>query len=160
MKNKEGQAWGFDLMVASILFIMGMASLYVYTINYPLGEAEPVHSMLYDATNIASIIFSEGYPSNWDQTNVVRIGILTDNKVDEVKLANFYNLANTNYKSTQGLFRTKYNYYLYFSEPMNISGNLVEGIGNKSSSPNDLFQITRFVAYRNKTITANVYLWE
>ena len=82
-KLRKAQAWGMDLVIAMVLFSMGMVAFYIYSLNQPSEAREKIEEMLYDGKIIANTLLSEGYPEDWNSNNVVRIGILTDNKIDE-----------------------------------------------------------------------------
>ncbi len=32
--HKKAQAWGFDLVVASIIFVVGIVAIYIFTLNF------------------------------------------------------------------------------------------------------------------------------
>lgn len=160
MGSKRGQAWGFDLMMAIALFMIGILAFYFYTLNYPTENQEQLSSLTSEANKISDTLFSEGYPQNWDSQTVSRLGILTANKINETKLENLYSISLSDYERTQSLLITRYNYYLYFSEPIFIQGTQIEGIGKKSTNPKNLIKITRFVAYKEKAVTAYIEVWE
>ena len=156
---KRSQAWGIDLSIASIIFIAGIVMFYLYTINQQ-GDEGNAASMFYQGGVLADSILSTGYPVDWDLSNVEKIGILTDNKINETKLENFYNLSKSDYLGTRSLFKTRYHYWFFLSENMTIDSSEVEGIGLKPSSEMNLVRITRFTIYQNKHLTAYVYIWQ
>ncbi|MCH7568382.1 MAG: hypothetical protein IIA87_03090 [Nanoarchaeota archaeon] len=165
MRSKKAQAWGFDLIIASTLFLMGIVVFYFYSLNYPTEGGEILDSLFYEGDIIAGTLLSDGYPDNWDQNNVVRVGILTNDKINETKLERFYTLTNETltpggYAKTKSLFNTKYEYYVNFSTQMNISGGEIDGIGKQPTDTKNLIKITRFVSYQNKPTTLYVYIWE
>jgi len=151
---KKSQAWGIDATIAVTIFIIGIFIFYIYSIN--TENKSTIEKLSYDGKVVMDSILSDGYPLNWDSTSVIKIGILSQNKINEAKLQNFYNLE---YSKTRKLFNTRYNYYFFLSENMYINGNVVEGIGNQGANKN-LIKITRFTIYRNKPVTAYLYIWE
>lgn len=165
ISDTRAQIWGMDLVVAVIIFSIGLTGFYLYSLNEQGSSQEIVELLSYDGRIISEIILSEGYPENWDTSNVVEIGILKNNKIDETKLENFYNLASTNYTRTKHLFNTIYDYYFFLDENMTINSLEVEGIGkpgiNKDNiNAKDLVKITRVVVYQNKIMTSQLYLWK
>ena len=162
-ENRKAQAWGFDLMLAAILFTAGIVVFYIYTLNYPTEGKEILDQLAYEGGLMTDNLLSEGFPPNWDSTNVVRIGIHDNKKVNETKLEKFYNLSIEpgGYQKTRSLFNTRYNYFFNFSEQMTlpIFGN-VSGIGNQPSNPQNLIKITRFTIYKDKPVTLNLFIWE
>ena len=160
LKSKKGQAWGFDLMIASIIFIAGIIAFYFYALNTPETETT-INRLSYDGNIIASTLLSEGSPTNWDENNVISPGILTNNKINETKLESFYNLAASNYQKTKNLFNTRYEFYIFLSEEnFTISGNEVQGIGSQPASPENLIKISRITIYKTKPLTLNIDVWE
>jgi len=157
--NNKSQAWGMDLTVASVLFIFGIVVFYFYALNNPNEAQETIDALFYDGNIIADSILSEGHPSNWNSGNVVTIGILSQGKINETKLKGFYDLASSDYQKTKHLFNTKYEYYFNLSEVMIIDSTDVEGIGLKPSNPENIIKITRFSIYKNKPISAYLYMW-
>ena len=159
-KSKKGQAWGMDLMIAFIIFSVGLVSFYFYTLNSGEDSEEIINQMFYDGNIIANDILSEGYPINWETDNVVKIGIISNNKINETKLNNFYLLSNSDYAKTKSVFNTKFNYYFFISENIILGGNTVEGIGKKPENSENLIKITRLTLYKEKPVTFTLYIWE
>jgi len=154
MTNKEGQAWGFDLIIASIIFTIGIATFFLYSLNYPVEGQETIDIFSYEGELIAENLLSEGFPQNWDENNVISIGLLNEGKINQTKLDRFINLSIQDYSRTKNLFNTKYNYYV------KILDTDVEIIGQQPSDPKNLIKITRYTIYQNKPVTLNVYIWE
>lgn len=161
-KNKKAQAWGIDLMIAMAIFVFGILMFFFYTANQPGETKEIYESLFYDGSIVADSILSEGHPKNWQQDSVVTIGILNDNKINETKLERFYELSVADYSKTKILFNTKYNYYVFLSEPMTIDSEEIEGIGlnPEAQETDNLVKITRFTVYKNKPVTMTIYIFE
>jgi len=172
IKNKRAQGWGMDLIIAVTIFSFGLVAFFVYSLNSPGEAKEKIDALYYDGKILANTILSEGSPENWDLANVIKIGILSNNKINETKLKNFYNLAITeeNYEETKDLFDITYDYYFYLNEKIDIYGDgslMLDGIGkpgfdkeNISEDIKDLIKITRYTIYQNKPMTAYFYIWE
>jgi hypothetical protein len=157
---KKAQAWGFDLMIASVLFVFGIIVFFLYSINSSQGEIEKLEDLQYEGNIIADDIMSEGFPKDWGTNTVTKIGILSDNKINGTKLERFYDLASVEYKKSKTLFNTKYEYFVNISEPMMAHGSVIKGIGNQSQNHKNLIKITRFTIYNNKPTTLTVEIWE
>ncbi len=147
MRCKLAQAWGFDLLIATMIFFATVFVFFIYSINYPLEGKEDLSSLEYEASIIAENLMSEGYPADWDESNVVTIGISTSGKINETKLSNFQEL---DYDHTRNLFNINNDYYV------NLSGNL---IGELPSDPESLIRVDRLTIYENKPVTLSVYVW-
>lgn len=160
MKSAKAQAWGFDLLIASVLFFIGMILLFFYSLNSGSEGQESLNSLEYTGNYAADIILSEGYPIDWNPSNVVAPGILSNYKINDTKLERFYDLSVDNYAKTKSLFSTNYNYYFNFSESMNIGGTNIEGIGQQFTNAKNLFKVTRFTVYRDRPTTFSLYVWE
>jgi hypothetical protein len=130
--------------------------------------------MQYDGKIISKMILSEGYPPDWNSTNVLKIGILSSNKIDETKLWMFYNLTkdNAGYKNSKHIFNTKYDYYFFLVpsiKPISPLDPELDGIGKPGldrntiipiENPKNLIKVTRFTIYKDQPVTAYVYIWE
>ena len=168
MKNKA-QGWGMDLIIAVTIFTFGLVAFYMYSLNSPGEAKEKIESLSYDGKILTNTILSDGAPESWNTENVVKIGILSDNKINETKLQYFYNLTRTgsDYSETKRLFDITYDYYFFLNENMTTIGINVDGIGKPGVSHNtgfddakNLVKITRYVIYENKPMTAYFYIWE
>lgn len=157
--NRKSQIWGMDLIIASVIFLIGIMVFYIFTLNYP-HEGINMEALSKSGNTIMDSILSEGYPIGWNPDNVVKIGILSNEKINETKLENFYNLSNSNYQKTKSLFNAGYNYFFFLSDKMIINSGQIAGIGLEPSSYENLIKITRFTIYKDKPVTANLYVWE
>ncbi len=165
MKNKKAQGWGMDLMVALSIFLIGIVIFYIYSLNNPNEAKENIENLFYDGESLTNILLSKGFPNSWNSTNVVKIGILSDNKINATKLERFYDLSQTEYEKTKALFNTRYDYYFFLDENMTINSVPVEGIGKPGATKTtinavNLIKVTRVVIYENKPVTAYLYIWE
>ena len=160
--QKRAQAWGFDLIIATMIFLAGIIIFYIYSLNYPSEGRDTLDSLFYEGGVIAESLLSEGFPDDWTEDNVIKIGLLNNGKVNETKLERLYNLTNTTsgYSQSLSVFNTKYNYYFNFSESMVINSAKVDYIGKKDPIVENLIKITRFTAYKNKPVSLNIYIWE
>ena len=184
IKNKS-QIWGIDLMIAVTLFVFGIMIFYIYNLNAPSDVRENFEYMTYDGNLIMDSILSEGYPANWselvgtaDEDKIVKIGVLTNSKINNTKLEKFNDLATGNYDDTKIKFSTRYDYYFTVDADGNLGtddldidgddnpGNDPKGIGKMTGGNPDidnarnLIKITRFTIYEDKPMTAYLYVWE
>jgi len=169
MISKKAQAWGFDLMIASIIFISGIILFYIYSINYPKESNEKLDKLFNEGEFMAEVLLSEGLPINWNQDTVVRIGLTTNKKINETKLGEFYEMANypvnpDGYSKSKSLFNSNYNFFMNFSEPIIIDERTIEegGIGKnfENQEITNLIKVTRVTTYQNKLVSLNLYIWE
>ena len=159
----KGQAWGMDLMIATMIFSLALVSFYLYSFN--VGDFEnDLESLSFDGRIITNTLLSSGSPEDWTEFNVVELGILTDDEINETKLWRFYNFSRDNYTQTKSVFNTVNDYYFFFESNMTFGTVEVEGIGKPgidkdNISSNNLVKIERIVVYKNKPIGAKLYVW-
>ncbi len=164
--QKKAQAWGFDAMVASLIFISGIVIIYIYAINYPKESQETLDKFFIEGEFATEMLLSEGLPADWNENNVVRLGITTDKKINETKLERFYILANNQaqqgYAKAKSMLSIRHNFYMNFSQQMTINGNNVQGIGRSFDNiqTKNIIKITRATIYQNKIVSLNLYIWE
>lgn len=130
--RKRAQGWGFDIIIASTLFLFAIILFYQYSLNYSSENEEIIQSLSYDGNIIGNSLLSEGYPKNWNATNVITPGILSDNKINNTKLELFYNLS-LDYNKSKSLFNTRFDYYINFSMLIYFNDKNVSGIGKRFS---------------------------
>ena len=179
MVSKKGQGWGFDLMIAMTIFIIGITVFYFYALNYPSEGSDTLDNLFYDGTVISDLLLTEGFPRDWNETNVIQLGILSDNKVNLTKLERLYNLTwdhdagpsgeldQIGYTRTKGLFNIRFEYFFNFSKNMDTidpARGTVPYIGkhyefDAGVEPENLIKVTRFTIYDNKPSTLNIFIW-
>ncbi len=159
--DKKAQAWGIDLAVAVLLFTAGIFTFFIYTINQPSQGQEIIDNLFYDGKIISDSILSKGFPSSWNSSNVITIGILTQGEINKTKAERFYNLSIKEYNKTKVLFNTKYEYYFFLDKNITLpsSSKQIQGIGKKPSNSENLIKITRLTIYEKKPSTMNLYIW-
>lgn len=162
IKNKKGQAWGMDLIIAVVIFSVALSAIYFYSINDNRSNQENTDTLFYDGGKISDSILSEGSPSNWESGNVLQIGILEDGKISSDKLEKFYNL---DYERSRSIFNTRHDYYFFLRDPMLIGGLEVDGFGKpgvdrNTVSAKSLIKITRIVVYNNRIMPAYLYVFD
>lgn len=154
-KGNRGQAWSFDLMIGVTIFVAALSLLFFYSINYKAETEDILNAMQYDGNAAADILLSEGYPQNWNQTNVIVPGILSNNRINENKLRNFSKII---YEKQRSLMHTSYNFCFNFSD--SLPTDMPSCIGQYNNNPNNLFLISRIVIYQNKSSMLNLYIWK
>jgi len=164
--NKRSQAWGIDLIFGIMIFSVGIMIFFIYSVNQSGETKESLVNLGHDGDNILSNLLSDGYPTDWNSSNVIEIGILSNNKINETKLERFYNFTINNYAQTRSIFKTRYNYYLSFDN-MTINSIVIDGIGkpgvnrtNLNINATNLIKITRLSIYKDKPATIYLYVWE
>ena len=128
LMNSKSQAWFMDFAIALLLFTFTMVVYFSYTSNIQNQQGSNVDLLLKDATSISNSLVLAGYPDNWNNATVIRIGIANGQKVNSTKLKAFKQM---NYSITKKRRGTYYDFFAYFvnekGEVLNI--NTVCGVG-------------------------------
>ena len=163
--STKAQAWYMDFAIALLLFIFTLVVYFSYTTNFQKQEKGELDTMLTDAKSISSSLALSGYPINWDNTTVIRIGIADEQKINATKVKNF---KKYDYKNSKRLFGTPYDYIVFFvndkGEVLNINSVCVIGYllvntpyNIKSAyyyqTPSDSFLLD----FMNQTLKADIY---
>ena len=121
--STKAQAWYIDFAAGLLIFIFTLLVYYNYTINFQRQEDTALNSLIRDAKSISSSLTSIGYPSDWNNSTVVIIGIVNERILNTTKLKRFKQL---NYTNTKSKFATSYDYFIFFTnskdEVLNING--------------------------------------
>ncbi|HIH32200.1 TPA: hypothetical protein HA235_05820 [Candidatus Woesearchaeota archaeon] len=116
MSNNKSQTWTIEFILAFLIFSAAFI-MSIKTIVNIYGN-DDLSLVIKEAELISEQLTSEGYPSNWDNDTLIRIGLMSNGSLNPEKLNRFYNL---NYNYAKSSFATQYNYFVFFS---NSNGNL------------------------------------
>ena len=126
--SRSAQAWYMDFAIALLLFIFTLVVYFSYTTNFQKQEKGELDTMITDAKSISSSLALSGYPNDWDNTTVIRIGIADEQKLNATKVKVF---KQYDYKKSKRLFGTPYDYIVFFvnnkGEVLNINSVCVIG---------------------------------
>lgn len=165
MRNKA-QAWTLDFIVAFVLFFTALFVFYGYYSGSVSEKTGDLENLRREAQGISNFLMSEGYPSNWNSSNVERIGIVDSGFM--LNSSKLESLASMDYYSSKSLLNADHDYYFYFSDSANNSSNLPSfgkpGINSTSldglENPDRLVSVSRFVFYDKHLYRMVIYLWE
>ena len=165
--SSRGQIWSLDLMVGVALFIVGIMIFFIYSINQPSQARNNLELLAYDGKIMTDNILSQGYPTNWDSSNIITPGLTSNNKINQSKLENLYQIiyVQNDYARTKNLFNTEYDYFFFLNQNMTVSAGSIIGIGKPGTvkdniTAKDLIKITRYTVYQNKTTPLYLYIWK
>ena len=112
-----------DFAIALLLFTFTLVVYFSYTNNVQSQDKGELDLMLKDAKAISNSLALEGYPDDWDNATVVRIGIADEQQLNSTKLKG---LKLLNYTFAKRKFATVYDYFVYFvnenGEVLNVKG--------------------------------------
>ena len=163
--NSKSQAWFMDFAIGLLLFTFTLVAYFSYTNNFQNQDKGNLNLMLKDAKSISSSLALEGYPDDWNNQTVIRIGIADDQNVNSTKLKR---LKQLNYTGSKRKFATYYDYFIYFvndnGDVLNINGvcgsgypliNLSYNIRSAYyyQDPVDSFMLN----FMNQTFKADIY---
>jgi len=173
--DRKSQVWISDYTLSLLLFTLAVIISIKILIN-SFAVNTDFKELKTDAAKISEILLSEGYPPYWDNGNssdIIRLGLLTGERLSESKLIRVMNASYINYTSLRPKLQTKYDFVVVFEKP---NGSLIEFnnlcvIGRPNSIADctnpalnlpdydNLVKLTRLVIY-NSTITRMViYTW-
>jgi hypothetical protein len=122
-----------------------------FTNNLSNDTEEEINEMVLDAKTISNSLMSQGYPTDWNNATVQKIGITNGNyRINQTKLESF---ANIPYAQGRSMFDTRFNYYVQLKTQNGtiIQTNGNNGIGISPNTTTKLVQITRAVVYDSNT---------
>jgi hypothetical protein len=162
--DKKAQIWSLDLIIATTIFLIGIITVYLFSVNLSSEADENLNTLLYEGNLIASNILSNGSPSNWQLGNIddtIMPGILTDGKIDASKLAKFDSFL----ASPQNVAKIKIKLNTKFNFCFNVSGKEFGDDYGKICTidmPADVsnkIKVTRFTIYNNITRKFELEIW-
>ena len=169
--STKAQVWTTDFII-SILILVAMLTLFGRAIsNLATESREDITPLIAEGRMISDQLMSEGYPSNWNTTNVISFGITTDKRIDKTKAEMFYSM---NYSEKKRILNTDYNFYTFLidenNQLININGSYGTGQQNVTSNQtsvlltdidfNKLAKITRLTIYESKITRMVIYVWQ
>lgn len=145
IKNKRGQVWSLDLIIASVIFVSAIVILYVYAINYSSQTKNQLDELIYEGNLASQLILSDK-----------NFGILSDGKINQTKLEEFYNFDYQTQKSKFGLV----NDFYFTIDGLEINGSSVDYIGRTNSTEiESLMKVTRLAVYKNSPTKFELFVW-
>ncbi len=127
----KAQFWSFDAVFGIVVFIFGIILLsYIWTTisnSYATSSSNDAGMMQSELTQLNSILFYQGTPSNWNSAinvsntltwNNISIGISNsygNSSISDKKLMAFVAMSNTNYQLTKEELGVAYDYYINIS---------------------------------------------
>ena len=166
-KKNRGQVWTMDFVIGIMLFmiVVFLAVKIILTV-YPTEN----HIQVYrDAVHLSDNLLSEGYPQDWNTTNVILPGIASNNRINNTKLDLFKGIE---YQRVKTLLHVTSDFVFFISNSTTTinTGQCLYGY-NLSTEINckpilttvkydTLARIDRMVIYNSTVYTLTVYAWE
>lgn len=179
MTSVKSQAWSADLMIAFFIFTIALVVYFTFSTDQTVIKNSGIGLLSSDIKLLSDTLLSEGYPMDWDNNTVTKIGLTDgDSKINKHKLHNF---SIINYNTSKKLLGTTYDYALYFQNTSNanisIHGFCGKGkygfqatkqgeickINYSGIDYEDLIKIDRILVYHNNSesriVKMVLYLW-
>jgi len=154
--RKDAQPWSLDFIIAVFLFMTVVVFYFKYASEQFDETALDFEELQMDSEAISDSLLTQGYPVDWNSSNVKRIGICDNGyAINQTKLEQFIALS-SDYNLTRKLFGTRNQYYFFITNPE--GGILAQAGVNGTSSM--LASAERVVLYNNTLYRITVYAWK
>lgn len=152
---RRAQVWYGDFSIALLIFMVAITAYVSYTYAESVEERGEMTELLIDAKVIASSLISEGYPTDWNTSNVTRVGLTDgDYHIVQEKLDSFNSFS---YDDRADAIGTTKDYYFYLQY---TNGTKFNQLGLNGSTADKLVQVTRIAIYEDVFVRMVFYLWE
>ena len=179
-ESRKGQVWVGDLTISIVLFTAAAVLAFAIVMNsFSLGN--DYSRLKADASRVGEYLLSEGTPPDWNESTVIRPGVLTGSRLNDSKLALAMAFSNSSYQSAKSRFQTNYDFMVVFQEANDtilpfgglcslgkpdtgidyaLNGSIsCLSINLTGVSYQNLVRINRFVVYDSRIVKATVYMW-
>jgi hypothetical protein len=161
-----------DFVFAIVIFIMCMFLFYTFYPNLSSRNADDLDDAYLDGRLISTALLGSGYPANWTNVTVERIGITDDHAVNLTKWQLFADMTVADYPDVKSLFSLRSDFVVFFANDtgvQNVSG--IHHVGyagvNGTGAAIDLSGIEyeqlvsfeRIVLVNGTVLTMVVYTW-
>lgn len=158
VRNRKGQIWYTDFMVAILIFVISLVIYFEYVNNLSKEEETKLGEMLMSAKTVSNNLMSRGYPYSWNQTDVNVIGIVDNKRINQTKIERFYNMSHDIAKFDFGIINNYY-FYLENRNGQKITIDNKEYTGELPDNPVKLVKINRLTIYNGSIVKAVVQVW-
>lgn len=124
---KKSQAWLIDLIVGMLIFVMAVSLFYRYASSQLEGSSS-INELIADGKSLTSSLASPGYPSNWTNETVIRLGVTDDkNYIDKPKVEKLLNISHSQMKS---LLNTRFDFFVFIEDKRGCMVDLNSDLGS------------------------------
>ena len=153
----KAQIWSTDFVISIVIFFSVFALL-IFSINNISSQNE-IKRNFEDINNKISIVSeslvrTKGLPENWNSSNVILIGLASEeNILNETKLNEF---NNTEYQKIKEIFG--YDFYFNLTDSLNGTIYLEKGL-QPPSNANLVVPVERYCLYRDRLVNLKLIFW-
>jgi hypothetical protein len=163
-----------DFIAAMFIFVLILLLFFSVRPNIESQNTSKLKDMQYEAKTLADSLATKGYPYNWTQANVERIGITgAGNSISDDKLSAFKSLTDSNYTRVKGLFSMRSDWCVFFldgPDSASVAGIRIIGHPNATISGqkatlsgieySDLVSLSRIMYHNGSSVRMVVYAWQ
>lgn len=162
----KGQVATVDFIIGFVIMTSALviAANLVVTMNHDDG----FERLRKESQAIADTLLSEGYPTGWNQTTVIKAGLLTQNRLNTTKQQMLDNYTYSELKQVLGAGAEVYWYYQNASDIViiNACGHGSPNVSVQAdctptiNADNNLLRTDRLVAYQGRIISMVIMTWD
>jgi hypothetical protein len=150
--RRKAQVWSLDFIVAVVFFAIALAIYFKYAGSIFDEQELDLEGLRIEAASISSGLLTPGYPQNWNESTVSRIGISDDGStINPEKLQNFLALS-SDYERTKKLFSVTNDFYIMLK-----SNSTIIPLAGVNKSANLIATAEKIVLYNNTLSRLSVY---
>ncbi|MFW6014316.1 MAG: hypothetical protein ACOCZQ_03050 [Nanoarchaeota archaeon] len=170
--NKKAQTWKMEFIFGFFIFIIVIAMFFT-TINDLTRDDKTLEHIYIEGQTISEVLISEGAPTDWDEDNVIRPGILKEGrKIDPEKTGLLYSISETNHSLLRNAFGVNSYFAVYI---IDNEGEIIEFDNKKgAASPtvsieedginfnmetDHIAKVKRIVLYEGNPVRMVVFTW-
>lgn len=154
-KRLKGQALSFDFLIATaiLFFIIAILLAQVTHNTKELNEIREKNELVEDAYKLSEIFFDEGYPKNWNSSNVIILGMETNNRIDWQKLKNLEEIGYQKSLILLGL-KNDYNFTIFKGNSTFYS------FGKNTENASSIVKVDRVSILNNSIVSIQVLVFD
>tara|TARA_Y100000310_G_scaffold255534_2_gene263036 strand:- start:1143 stop:2240 length:1098 start_codon:yes stop_codon:yes gene_type:complete len=144
LSDKKAQMWFGDFVIAMIIASLMLVSYYAYTTNISKQDSVVLNDLVSDSKLVSSSFLSGGFPDEWNNATVKRIGLTNDNyRINESKLRR---LSELSYEQSKKILGTVHDFFVFFEdEDKNLIPIGTEcGYGDANVSANKNYKLAAY----------------
>jgi len=146
LMSKKGQVWSLDLLVAFLIFMMTLITIYLYALNYSSNSSNELNQLFLNSDLVSNLLLSEE-----------RYGLLSNGKMNKTKILEFDSLSESEKRALLG---ASHNFYftIFDLDIDGIPGDSV-GIFNVTEVSSQV-KITRIIIFNNRPTKFELISWK
>ena len=154
-KKLKGQALSFDFLIACTILILAISILLIqvgYTTK-ELNEVRDKNELIDETYKLSEIFFDEGYPKNWNSSDVVIVGMETNNRIDWQKLKSLEEIGYQKSLILLGL-KNDYNFTIFKDNSTFYS------FGKNTENASSIVKVDRVGILNNSIVSIQVLVFD